>query len=71
VFALEHANPGNRDPPALSSAFVAQQWHAPPISLLCSNSSTVKFSRHFKPACTRGPHAPRTPSRGAPDGAGV
>jgi Protein of unknown function (DUF2939) len=50
VFALEHANPGNRDPPALSSGFVAQQWHTPPILLLCSNSSTAKFRRHIKGA---------------------
>jgi hypothetical protein len=49
VFALEHANPGNRDPPALSFEFVAQQWHTDPISLLCSNSSTAKFSLHLKP----------------------
>jgi len=49
VFALEHVNPGNRDPSPMSSAFVAQQWHADPNSLRSGNSSTVKFHRPLKP----------------------
>ena len=54
MFALEHVNPGNRDPSSLSTVFVAQQWHGEANSLRRSNSSAAKFHPALNAGACRG-----------------